>query len=1498
MFLQDKKPGLYSKQGRSDPNITDQRKNKSKDQAKSRRDREKKEFDNLFFALPIDSKPNEKNTNLQLSLGFLLCRKLYERPRRKALLKWYKNRKGEKNNTDMKVRASIISQETINWSLSQLLLAETSLFSTLVKMTLNGLVIHIILSGESAGRIIHVSENSHKYIGIEPRNLVGRFIFDLFHVVDIQLLLRTLEVPFQLTLDNEVEDWKVEDDSDSIKPFVGQRDGVLKELDNFVKIDADILANSDTSRSKGTGPDQNQEGCEESNSNKSTNTSSSSLHRKAGCPSRNDRIYQSYLSNEFDKDIDEISSFSGVLFRCHQKASEKQVRCEINEQLFKSIYMTDSWQKLKITRAENSLITGVSDQMANQDYFIQLSPFYCGNYRVMKFSGKKVYSNSTKEKFCFGFLEDASSNVSYPNSFKISQIPIQSHEALAIILECDLYFSAKKVRCSKNCKKLRLSKFRIPKGLPNLKNELFMQMLIEDIEELNRVKDDVLRTGYGESRYPLKFDFDEEDTYQVRAYLRENKSATKINQNQSNTSKDFSLVTNTDDFHRLAQNSKNLIFDIILVLEIAYISEVNQKISDKFISGLAYDNEVEFKDVDAETLIVPQVSVKISNEPSLPLSQTTSKSVVLRENQKNQKPHHDIVSSQEVNIQSSLTMDIPSMVKPKLQNIDSKTTRSKSEGFEYRDLRHIFQDRDPREEQSKWVLNNWIDQSAEHLQNDRSNEVLTRTEVLDSSNRERITKHWNSGESISDNIKIFKQQPLDFKIQNLAENTSETSAINYATTDLINHEVTQQFNKLMDSINHVELSIKGETHTKMLQDLNKIKTILIKERQRIDDEAAIAMVSNYEYFKDMYNWPLLSDRTFFHLDTVSENELKNESVVASKPVKNTITVKRRKIRVPLPKEQTKIIKKSVIHSKKYNTIYNRTQRFINNRAIRSRSFKSKKAFRKPPKILIHSSKTKTHYNRTLRRNNRIDRTKGKKEMIGEHFITTYKNIVNKHRSPLPNNNEFGSLHPDTQDVPANITLEKAYRDYKERDIRKRLTNMNLTTLRRTLRLFKFLADWGFFYSSNDAFPEVLPNNGQDQNNCNNNNNNAQENEKQSFFRDILNDPEISPTSLINLKYLDKENLVEISTWSTEYQQLFLKNLTKWEGFIGIQRTNYTIKQIVIAAALSKLNNEKQSNSTTSKLNESIGEPDKFINKKAKNLNHTRAEIRKKCTLIGQSYQMISLNDTKRKRKISESTTSSAKRRRSSKSSHVREIKQFLKDQGSIPKIIHSNFSTSEKTDTKSNSTMTRTTSKMSSNNYYAPIKIPPLKKQRADYLSRKHNIIRSLIKNQQLPDQIENESETKSNISNGSNIESTNVSNTSDSNTDESIVSVIMSILKDLPNVNKVSTEKKRSNLPIVRENLRNAIGPISEVESVIAGSVFDQLDSMDDIITWIEKKNLTHKNFMEMDSHQRKNLGDMLGRYCTMQARLRVKTKLVEEANSQWLDKGRNQNKVFFGDH
>ena len=130
-------------------------------------------------------------------------------------------------------------------------------------------------------------------------------------------------------------------------------------------------------------------------------------------------------------------------------------------------------------------------------------------------------------------------------------------------------FSTKMIKCSPNSKTLRTEKFDKVKGLPTIDKDLFLQVAIFDIEELNHVKNDVLRTGYGESRYPLRFDFDEEDSYVVRAYLRENKSATK-NKNsveQQATGnvqvyRDLNLVTNTDDFHRLNK--------LILVMTFAY----------------------------------------------------------------------------------------------------------------------------------------------------------------------------------------------------------------------------------------------------------------------------------------------------------------------------------------------------------------------------------------------------------------------------------------------------------------------------------------------------------------------------------------------------------------------------------------------------------------------------------------------------------------------------------------------------------------------------------------------------------------------------------------------------------------------------------------------------------------------------------------------------------------------------------------------------------------
>ena len=1542
MSVLEKKVGLYSKLGRSDPTITDQRKTKSKDQAKSRRDKEKKEFDNLFYALPIESKPNEKNTNLQISLGFLLCRKLYERPRKKALLKWYKDKIRSENANNKEILPSDveiiikdntkdnfnyktyknINLELLENSLPHSLLNETSIFSTLLKMALNGLVIHIILTGESAGRIIHVSENSYKFVGIEPRNLIGRFIFDLIHIVDIQLLLRAMRVPFVLTLDNEVEDWKVSNNSNSIDKY---RDGRTNILDNDVNIESelDILAKSDSLKLKLRNSDGKTSSGNKPNNNRSgTNTDSSSLEKKTGTPPKNNTIYQSKLSSEFTFDINEILSFDNVILRCHQKLNERQVRCEINEQLFKSVYLTESWKKLRISRVENSLITGISDPTANHDYFIQMSPFYCGTYRVMKFSGKKIYSKSAGEKFCFGFLEDAMNHISV-NNYRISQVPIQSHEALAIILECDLYFSTKMIKCSPNSKTLRTEKFDKVKGLPTIDRDLFLQVAIFDIEELNHIKNDVLRTGYGESRYPIRFDFDEEDSYVVRAYLRENKSATK-NKNsveQQATGnvqvyRDLNLVTNTDDFHRLNSSAKELIFDIVLVLEILYDSEDNQRISDKFLCDLARSNDVNSPNINVP--IKKEIKTKTANSES----NVKVKTVTIPQNDELEAT--PLVEEQSIivnNPNSPLTIEIPT------RNTEPSNAIINQQLFAFDDLRKSFEYRN-QNEQSEWVMNNWIDHSIklwnDHTDKDLRNEILTDQKKLGNRNRKRILKQLK--ESVSRNkSELMKQsnrrlKPMaDEKKDNKEEENEIQINLNYGSKELINQEVSQQYTKILDTITGLEENIqksltkkdgtadkidhasKNEIETKskysevMLKDLKQIRDTLLEERKRIDKEKYETESCYDDYVEDRYNWPLIPDRSFCHIDYDAHQ--------SSKPIKQLTLVPKnqnqtQKISSPIKKKSTTVAQR--VHSIKYNTLHNRSLRL--NRRKGTKGGKYSNAI---SQLSMHSNKMNTPYNRTQRRNSRIGRIMEKTDEIGQYFSDTYLEIINRHqnnRISVENeqmseqekkvymntcsvSTEPGTLETSPQKNPQdcnesdlelyNKTEEK--KEVQEQSIKQRLLKMNLATLRRTLRLFQFLANWGFFFNiTKENFSESFTTKIES---------NIPHSEATiNLIRDILQDPSANPTDLDNLKYLDKDHLAEISNWNIDCQRLFLSKLIQWENYINIQKNNYKIKQLVIWAALFKFDPSHNNNSQS-------------------HLSNLNSLGTRKRSLTAYSHDLGQNNNA--------NYDSHSKLRKVSKQSQVVEIEEFLKDNRAIPRMLSSNLSADvprNKNDTNLNK---------------GPL--PVIKRQRAQMHIRKGRIVRNYYKCQNSVIQISKKTESECDDSNSKN-SSKNISiagksssgkisneqssgadrslgtDSSTKDSEESIVSVILSILRE----SAAANEKKRRDIPIFREQLRNSRTPIADIRKIIfhsqqysntnyaAGqsgsgnisSISDQDDLMEDIINWIETNKLSDKSYIKLDSRQKKKLEEMLIKYCAAQARYRARVSMVKKANSLWLDK------------
>ena len=190
--------GLYSQASNNKVDAITERKEVSKRQAKERRDRERAEFEQLMNLLPNDC-PNEKNYNLQLALGYILVRSLF------------KNK-----NDEIPRPLSDSTENNVSGRLKHSL--------GLIKAGLNGFVIGFIVKGTCAGRIIYISENVVNYLGYESRYIQGRYIWDLMHNSDVDLLAESLGFEDTFIWDADIEDWRVKDCNNNIdKKKVGAK---------------------------------------------------------------------------------------------------------------------------------------------------------------------------------------------------------------------------------------------------------------------------------------------------------------------------------------------------------------------------------------------------------------------------------------------------------------------------------------------------------------------------------------------------------------------------------------------------------------------------------------------------------------------------------------------------------------------------------------------------------------------------------------------------------------------------------------------------------------------------------------------------------------------------------------------------------------------------------------------------------------------------------------------------------------------------------------------------------------------------------------------------------------------------------------------------------------------------------------------------------------------------------------------------------------------------
>lgn len=215
--------GLYSQASNNKIDAITERKEVSKRQAKERRDRERAEFEQLMTLLPNDC-PNEKNYNLQLALGYILVRSVFKNKDESGFESGNKSGNTSGNKFENQ-KQNQVSNTGIPVSISENASGRLKHSLGLIKAGLNGFIIGFITKGTCAGRICYISENVVNYLGYESRYIQGRYIWDLMHHSDVDILAEDLGFEDRFIWDADIEDWRLKDCNNNTEKMPGKKAG-------------------------------------------------------------------------------------------------------------------------------------------------------------------------------------------------------------------------------------------------------------------------------------------------------------------------------------------------------------------------------------------------------------------------------------------------------------------------------------------------------------------------------------------------------------------------------------------------------------------------------------------------------------------------------------------------------------------------------------------------------------------------------------------------------------------------------------------------------------------------------------------------------------------------------------------------------------------------------------------------------------------------------------------------------------------------------------------------------------------------------------------------------------------------------------------------------------------------------------------------------------------------------------------------------------------------